>query len=101
MMQMVNKLNAVGCSISDFVSSGTDLMEMLSSFGSSEYVVFPGFCDVHVHFREPGFSYKETIESGSKASARGSMRETSGNPAPLSHLLMARSETPIFSANCF
>ena len=33
--------------------------------------VFPGFCDVHVHFREPGFSYKETIETGSKASARG------------------------------
>jgi len=33
--------------------------------------VFPGFCDVHVHFREPGFSYKETMESGSLASARG------------------------------
>lgn len=33
--------------------------------------VFPGFCDVHVHFREPGFFYKETIASGSKASARG------------------------------
>jgi dihydroorotase len=31
----------------------------------------PGFCDVHVHFREPGFSYKETILSGSKASAHG------------------------------
>lgn len=36
-----------------------------------EYVVFPGFCDVHVHFREPGFSYKETIASGSAAAARG------------------------------
>lgn len=35
------------------------------------YYVFPGFCDVHVHFREPGFFYKETIASGSKASARG------------------------------
>ena len=33
--------------------------------------VFPGFCDVHVHFREPGFSYKETIATGSLASARG------------------------------
>ena len=31
----------------------------------------PGFCDVHVHFREPGFSYKETIRSGSRAAARG------------------------------
>lgn len=33
--------------------------------------VFPGFADVHVHFREPGFSYKETIRSGSMAAARG------------------------------
>ncbi len=33
--------------------------------------VIPGFCDVHVHFREPGFFYKESIETGSKASARG------------------------------
>ena len=42
----------------------------LPSF-SSKYAVFPGFCDVHVHFREPGFSYKETIFSGSRAAARG------------------------------
>ena len=37
----------------------------------SDCVVFPGFCDVHVHFREPGFSYKETIASGTAAAARG------------------------------
>ncbi|MBQ6067846.1 MAG: dihydroorotase [Clostridia bacterium] len=37
----------------------------------AEYTVFPGFCDVHVHFREPGFSYKETIRTGSLAAARG------------------------------
>ena len=43
----------------------------LSGFDFSEYVVFPGFCDVHVHFREPGFSYKETIATGSRAAARG------------------------------
>ena len=35
------------------------------------YTVFPGFCDVHVHFREPGFSYKETVATGSAAAARG------------------------------
>ena len=34
-------------------------------------VKLPGFCDVHVHFREPGFSYKETIKSGSMAAAAG------------------------------
>ena len=33
--------------------------------------VFPAFCDVHVHLREPGFSYKETVETGTKAAARG------------------------------
>ena len=38
---------------------------------SDEYTILPGFCDVHVHFREPGFSYKETIRTGSKAAARG------------------------------
>ena len=34
-------------------------------------VIFPGLCDAHVHFREPGFSYKETIKSGTAAAARG------------------------------
>ena len=33
--------------------------------------IFPGFADVHVHLREPGFSYKETIKSGTLASAHG------------------------------
>ena len=46
-------------------------ISQLSAFDSPDYVVFPGFCDVHVHFREPGFSYKETMETGSRASARG------------------------------
>lgn len=43
------------------------------SFDNSSYniYVFPAFCDVHVHFREPGFSYKETIYSGSRSAARG------------------------------
>ncbi len=38
---------------------------------SFPYAILPGFCDVHVHFREPGFSYKETIKSGSEAAAAG------------------------------
>ena len=37
---------------------------------TGKYIV-SGFADVHVHFREPGFSYKETIASGAKAAARG------------------------------
>ena len=34
-------------------------------------VVSPGLIDVHVHFRDPGFTYKEDIFSGSKSAARG------------------------------
>ena len=45
--------------------------DSLSCLNFPKYTVFPGFCDVHVHFREPGFSYKETIASGSRAAARG------------------------------
>jgi len=57
---------SVRASVADRLSSVD-----LCAFNSSEYAVFPGFCDVHVHFREPGFSYKETILSGSMAAAHG------------------------------
>ena len=39
--------------------------------GDSRLTVLPGFADVHVHLREPGFSYKETIRTGTLAAARG------------------------------
>jgi len=45
--------------------------ELICGFNTPQYAVFPGFCDVHVHLREPGFSYKETILSGTMACARG------------------------------
>ena len=57
-------------SFSDTVASVLN-NEAFSFLNSPEYSVFPGFCDVHVHFREPGFSYKETISTGSAAAARG------------------------------
>ena len=38
---------------------------------AKEQLITPGLVDVHVHFREPGFEYKETIETGSMAAARG------------------------------
>jgi len=71
MMGAEMKVKAVGFCDGVSVSSFAPLLKELSVDDVSEYAVFPGFCDVHVHFREPGFSYKETIESGSKASARG------------------------------
>ncbi|MCI8410533.1 MAG: dihydroorotase [Lachnospiraceae bacterium] len=42
--------------------------------------VMPGFIDLHVHFREPGFEYKETIQTGAMAAARGGY--TSVAPMP-------------------
>ena len=43
----------------------------ISVLDNDNIAVLPGFCDVHVHFREPGFSYKETMKTGSLAAARG------------------------------
>lgn len=40
-------------------------------FSSNNLAILPGLCDVHVHFRQPGFSYKETIYTGALASAKG------------------------------
>ena len=71
MMNAKMKLNAVCVDMNDMISSFSPLADEVVAFASDEYAFLPGFCDVHVHFREPGFSYKETIETGSKASARG------------------------------
>ena len=70
MMSASIKLKSIGC-CDGIVSAASQMLAELSPFGSGEYAVFPGFCDVHVHFREPGFSYKETIFSGSRAAAHG------------------------------
>ena len=63
----------VGCSREDVHSLSVPVSACLSDLFSDKnnYFVFPGFCDVHVHFREPGFSYKETISTGCKAAAAG------------------------------
>ncbi len=70
MMSGIFKMKAVGC-LSDGVAVPSSVARELSRIDSLKYVIFPGFCDVHVHFREPGFSYKETMVTGSRASARG------------------------------
>lgn len=70
----MQKINAKLTGFDNFSAAADAAAEFLISnkqFNSSKYNVFPGFCDVHVHFREPGFSYKETILSGSSAAAHG------------------------------
>ena len=61
---------SMDCTVADAIRASISTPEF-SVYNDSRYTVFPGFCDVHVHFREPGFSYKETMVTGSKASARG------------------------------
>ena len=65
-MTYIDRNSCLGVSVSSVLSNPG-----ISAFNIPKYTVFPGFCDVHVHFREPGFSYKETVSSGSYASARG------------------------------
>ncbi len=63
--------------IRDMLIDGTDLSIFTGDLSHIDFpvfnntAVFPGFCDVHVHFREPGFSYKERIYTGSRAAAHG------------------------------
>ena len=71
MMSAEMKVKAIGFCDGVSISSFAPLMQELSLDDVSEYAVFPGFCDVHVHFREPGFSYKEKISSGSLSAAHG------------------------------
>ena len=60
------------------ISAGSDttfieraLTNNFTEFNHLSFTAMPSFVDVHVHFREPGFSYKETISSGSKSASRG------------------------------
>ena len=74
---MNNIINAQICTLTSFPQFTKEtVLDAFSEFGasvynSSQYMIFPGFCDVHVHLRQPGFSYKETIKSGTQASAHG------------------------------
>ncbi|MDD7340962.1 MAG: dihydroorotase [Firmicutes bacterium] len=67
------KCGVYSCNVLSFSDTVASVLnnEAFSFLNSPEYSVLPGFCDVHVHFREPGFSYKETISTGSAAAARG------------------------------
>jgi dihydroorotase len=44
------------------------------------HLVFPGLCDMHVHFREPGYEYKETVTTGARAGARGGFTDVACMP---------------------
>lgn len=55
--------------------------DILSTLGTARsYAVLPGFLDVHVHLRQPGYSYKETIKSGTLAALRGGYSDVCSMP---------------------
>ena len=58
-------------SVSISLGNGVSRGGTISTMDASSFVILPGFVDVHVHLREPGFSYKETIRTGSLAAAHG------------------------------
>ena len=66
------------CTDSIAISSAEMSGGIISKFNNC--FVFPAFCDVHVHLREPGFSYKETILTGTKACARGGYTDVFSMP---------------------
>ena len=91
-MTMLQNKSIVGVGVDASVISRVAALVPQCASPSVQYVVFPGFCDVHVHFREPGFSYKETMVSGSAAAARGGYTDVCTmpnlNPVPdsMAHL---------------
>ena len=58
----------------------------VADVSNGSFLLIPGLVDVHVHLREPGFSYKETIASGTQAAAKGGYTAVCAmpnlNPAP-------------------
>ena len=53
------------------INASIEPAENMEVFDASDLVIAPGFIDIHVHFREPGQEYKETVKSGSMAAAAG------------------------------
>ncbi len=91
------KIHATACDPTFSASVSNFLEKVGIGVSNFEYAVFPGFCDVHVHFREPGFSYKETVATGCASAARGgytavcTMPNLNPTPDSLEHLNLQRS----------
>ncbi|MBE6600641.1 MAG: dihydroorotase [Ruminococcaceae bacterium] len=69
---MTNMIKKANLRLASDISLGECFsIDEIKKFDNENIVFLPGFIDVHVHFREPGFSYKETMKTGAAAAARG------------------------------
>jgi dihydroorotase len=76
MREILCKLNNIEAAEGSLFSGAGSAFD----FNNDSFAVFPGFCDVHVHFREPGFSYKETMATGCAAAAAGGYTDVCAMP---------------------
>ena len=86
-----------------------DDREKVQVIDAEGLIVAPGLVDVHVHFREPGFTYKEDIQSGAKAAAKGGFttvvlmantKPANDNVETLSEVLEKGRQTGIHMLSC-
>ena len=101
------KVKALGSNLAATLSEA-QLAEVLQIDVTDKYVL-PGLVDVHVHFRDPGFTYKEDIESGAHAAAKGGVttvvlmantKPPVDNAATLSYILEKGKQTEIHVETC-
>lgn len=101
------KVKALGNNLAATLS-GAQLAAVTQIDVTDKYVL-PGLVDVHVHFRDPGFTYKEDIESGARAAAKGGVttvvlmantRPAVDNTETLSYILEKGKKTEIHVETC-
>ena len=88
MNKLIKNANVFGFGKADVLVSDSVISEISPSISLDAEVVidaegmyiFPAFADVHVHLREPGFIYKETVKSGTLAAARGGFAHVCSMP---------------------
>ena len=101
------KVKALGTNLAATLSEAQ--LAAVTRVDVTDKYVLPGLVDVHVHFRDPGFTYKEDIESGAHAAAKGGIttvvlmantRPCGDNEETLSYILEKGKKTEIHVETC-
>lgn len=103
-----NRIKCIKPSISDSDFTKEE-QKNLQIIYADHMMIAPGLVDVHVHFRDPGFTYKEDIYTGAKAAAKGGFttvvlmantKPTVDNPDTLQYVIKKGQETNIHVLTC-